>query len=207
RVRAWPQSTYPTTMSGSSPFRNAPCASTAIERRFHERAAQVQRPAPSVPHHVVSRMAVPSSSSPSPRPTVSSPQARTRRTSNGTQLPPRKPPHIAIECVAPSLDDGRWAVKRIMGDSLEVSADIFKDGHDILAARLRYKAPSAADWQTAPMVFDYDSDRWTGGVALDAIGNWTFTVDAWTDRFGTWRAQLEKKIDAGQDVSLELLEG
>ncbi|HXE61608.1 MAG TPA: alpha-1,4-glucan--maltose-1-phosphate maltosyltransferase [Gemmatimonadaceae bacterium] len=152
-------------------------------------------------------MAVPSSSSPSPRPTLTSPQSRTRRTSNGTQLPPRKPPHIAIECVSPSLDDARWAVKRILGDSLEVSADIFKDGHDIIAARLRYKPPGAADWQTAPMVFDYDSDRWTGGIGLDAIGSWTFTVDAWTDRFGTWRAQLEKKIDAGQDVSLDLLEG
>ena len=152
-------------------------------------------------------MAAPRSSSPSPRPARTSPQARSRRTPAGANALPRKPPHIAIECVSPSLDDARWAVKRILGDSFEVSADIFKDGHDVLAARVRFKPPGLADWRTAPMVFDYDSDRWTGGFPLDAIGGWTFTVDAWTDRFATWRAQLEKKIDAGQDVSLDLLEG
>jgi Glycosidases len=56
-------------------------------------------------------------------------------------------------------------------------------------------------------VYDYDTDRWYGGFPLDQIGMWTYTVDAWTDRFGTWRDELQKKVDAGQDVSLELLEG
>ncbi|MBX6332411.1 MAG: alpha-1,4-glucan--maltose-1-phosphate maltosyltransferase [Gemmatimonadaceae bacterium] len=112
-----------------------------------------------------------------------------------------------MECVSPVLDDGRFAVKRVIGDSFEVSADILKDGHDLLTAVVRYRRPGDDEWQTVPMVYDHDRDRWAGGFALDRIGRWTYTVDAWTDRFGTWRGALEKKLDAGQDVSSELLEG
>ncbi len=115
--------------------------------------------------------------------------------------------HLAIECVTPSLDDGRFSVKRVLGDSFEVGADIFKDGYDDLAARVRYRPPGAGEWRTTPMVFDYDSDRWIGGFPLDAIGEWTYTVDAWTDHFVSWRSTFQKKLDAAQDVSLELLEG
>ena len=116
-------------------------------------------------------------------------------------------PHLAIECVSPELDCGRFPVKRVLGDSFEVSADIFKDGHDHLAARIRYRAPGERAWRYTPMVFDYNSDRWTGGFPLDAIGMWTYSVEGWTDRFGTWRAELATKRDAGQDISSELLEG
>ncbi|HEU4642661.1 MAG TPA: alpha-1,4-glucan--maltose-1-phosphate maltosyltransferase [Gemmatimonadaceae bacterium] len=116
-------------------------------------------------------------------------------------------PHLAIECVAPQLDCGRFAVKRVLGDSFEVSADILKDGHDQLAARVRWRAPGDADWRTAAMVYENDTDRWSGGFPLDRIGAWRYTVDAWTDHFGTWRGELRKKLEAGQDVSLEVLEG
>jgi starch synthase (maltosyl-transferring) len=114
---------------------------------------------------------------------------------------------LAIECVAPALDDGRFPVKRIIGETLRVGADIFKDGHDLLAARIRYRAPGENDWRYTPMAFDYNSDRWLGSFPLDQIGRWTYTVEAWTDQFGTWRSELEKKINAGHDVSIELLEG
>ncbi len=116
-------------------------------------------------------------------------------------------PHLAIECVSPELDAGRFPIKRIIGDVLTVGADILKDGHDLLAARVRYRSPVACEWRHVPMSYDYDSDRWTGAFTLDHMGRWMFTVDAWTDTFGTWRDALEKKIAAGQDVSLELLEG
>jgi starch synthase (maltosyl-transferring) len=114
---------------------------------------------------------------------------------------------LAIECVSPVLDDGRFPVKRIIGETLRVGADIFKDGHDLLAARIRYRAPAENDWRYAPLTFDYNSDRWLGSFPLDQIGRWTYTVEAWTDQFGTWRSELEKKINAGHDVSIELLEG
>ncbi|HET9425336.1 MAG TPA: maltotransferase domain-containing protein, partial [Gemmatimonadaceae bacterium] len=115
--------------------------------------------------------------------------------------------HIAIECVSPELDAGRFPVKRIVGDVVEVGADIFKEGHDQIAARILYRGPNDTDWRTAPMAFDFDDDRWSGIFTVDRIGRWTFCVEAWTDVFGTWRSGLKKKFDAGVDVWVELLEG
>jgi starch synthase (maltosyl-transferring) len=109
--------------------------------------------------------------------------------------------------VRPQLDGGRFAVKRVVGDGFEVSADIFRDGHDLIKAQVRYRPREETEWRVAPLVFDYDSDRWSGGFPLDRIGLWLYTVDAWTDRFGSWRGDLQKKMDAGQDVAPELLEG
>ncbi|MGH7665556.1 MAG: alpha-1,4-glucan--maltose-1-phosphate maltosyltransferase [Gemmatimonadaceae bacterium] len=121
--------------------------------------------------------------------------------------PTGKPYHIVIECVTPELEGGRYPAKRMVGDECEVGADIIKDGHDILGARLRYRAPGAEAWRVLPLVHDFDADRWRGSFALDRIGRWTLAVEAWTDRFATWRSELEKKLDAGQDVGLELVEG
>ena len=114
---------------------------------------------------------------------------------------------IVVECVSPELDGGRYPVKRLVGDTCEVGADIFKDGHDLIAARVRYRGPEEEDWHEAPLRYDYAEDRWRGSFVLDRIGRWQFTVEAWTDRFGSWRSELEKKVAAGQDVSTELLEG
>jgi starch synthase (maltosyl-transferring) len=138
---------------------------------------------------------------------MSVPSATARRRAPGRPAGEPALAHLAIECVAPELDCGRFPVKRILGDSFEVSADIFKDGHDQLAARVRYRAPGEREWRVTPMAYDYNSDRWSGGFPLDRIGRWTYTVEAWTDRFGTWRDELRKKLEAGQDVSSELLEG
>src|SRR5918992_1437555 len=88
-----------------------------------------------------------------------------------------------------------------------MSADIFKEGHDQLAARVRYRGPGEGEWSYVAMPYDYDADRWAGAFPLDRIGEWRFTVEAWTDVFSTWRSGLEKKVAAGQDVSVELLEG
>ena len=101
--------------------------------------------------------------------------------------------HLTIECVTPELDAGRYAVKRVVGDTVWVGADIFKEGHDLLAARATYKGPGDTGWSAAALRFDFDSDRWYGAFVVDRIGLWTFTVEAWTDAFGTWRAELRKK--------------
>jgi starch synthase (maltosyl-transferring) len=116
-------------------------------------------------------------------------------------------PRLVIECVTPELDCGRFAVKRTIGDSVEVSADIFKDGHDVLAARIRYRGPDDREPRYASMVYEFASDRWYGGFPVDRAGRWSYTVEAWTDAFRTWRSELERKVAAGQDVSSELLEG
>jgi starch synthase (maltosyl-transferring) len=114
---------------------------------------------------------------------------------------------LVIECVTPQLDGGRYAVKRIAGATVIVGADVIKEGHDLLGARVCFRNPEEKSWSVSPMVYDSDGDRWYGAFVVDRIGRWSFTIEAWTDRFGTWRSDLVKKIDAGQDVRLELLEG
>jgi len=112
-----------------------------------------------------------------------------------------------IEQVRPAVDAGRYAVKRIVGDVLTVEATVFKDGHDLVAGRIRYRPPGARRWHVAPMTYERDFDRCRGSFVVDRLGQWTFTVDAWTDRFETWRVDLTTKAAAGVDVHLDLLSG
>ncbi len=111
-----------------------------------------------------------------------------------------------IEGVAPELDGGRFPVKRVSGDTLEVQADVFSDGHDVIDAAVFYKAPDAEAWSETPMTF-VDNDRWAGSFPLTEIGRWTYTILAWRDLFATWRQEVAKKHDAGQSITIELAEG
>ncbi len=114
---------------------------------------------------------------------------------------------VFIEAVSPELDGGRHPVKRLVGEELAVGADVFKDGHDLLAARICYRPSGETEWRYAPLTYDFNDDRWSGAFLLHRIGRWTYTIEAWTDVFGTWRSGLEKKHTAGLDVASELLEG
>jgi starch synthase (maltosyl-transferring) len=120
---------------------------------------------------------------------------------------PRNAPQIVIEEVRPEIDGGRHPVKRIVGDEVVVSADIYKDGHDVIDARICYGPAGERAWRTTPLRYDYDSDRWSGSFLVDRIGRWTYMVEAWTDVFASWRSGLEKKLAASLDVSSELAEG
>jgi starch synthase (maltosyl-transferring) len=113
---------------------------------------------------------------------------------------------IAIEDVWPEIDGGRHPVKRIVGDVLEVWADIFCDGHDVIAAALLYKEAHAGEWQSSPMTH-YDNDRWRGEIFLPRNERYLYTIEAWRDLFASWRSDFIKKRDAGQDMKLELAEG
>ena len=113
---------------------------------------------------------------------------------------------VIIENVYPELDCGRYPVKREVGDRLEVWADLFKEGHDKLAAVLKYREKGAPGWSETPMRL-YENDRWTGGFTLAKNARYEYTIEAWTDEFGTWRTEVGKKVDAGQNVELELVEG
>jgi len=116
-------------------------------------------------------------------------------------------PRVVIEQLSPRIGVGRHPVKRRLGDSLEVGADIYTDGHDLIGARIRYRPPGESRWQYAPLRYHYEPDRWTGSLVLDSLGRWTFEVEAWPDVFGTWRADLRKRLEAGQNVRQELLVG
>ncbi|MBI1734131.1 MAG: alpha-1,4-glucan--maltose-1-phosphate maltosyltransferase [Candidatus Rokubacteria bacterium] len=113
---------------------------------------------------------------------------------------------IVIENVAPTVDGGRYPVKREVGDVLAVQADIFKEGHDHLLAFLKYRRWDATAWNETPMRF-VDNDRWGGELRLAENTRYVFTIEALTDVFRTWLADLDQRVAAGQDVRSELLEG
>ena len=86
----------------------------------------------------------------------------------------------------PRVDCGRFPIKRIVADEVAVSATIFRDGHHVLGAAVRHRAPGARRWQEAPLE-PLGNDRWRGSFAVDAPGRWTYTVSAWTDRIASWQ--------------------
>ena len=113
---------------------------------------------------------------------------------------------VIIENVAPSLDGGRYAPKQEIGARTEVSADIFKEGPDVVAAFVHYRHETETAWREAPMQL-VDNDRWAGEIVLDALGRWVFTIEALIDPFQSWLVDLVKRLDADQEVTSELLEG
>jgi starch synthase (maltosyl-transferring) len=113
---------------------------------------------------------------------------------------------VVIENVKPEIDCGRFPAKRTVGERMTVEADIFVDGHDALSALLLYRKEGASTWIETPMQ-PLVNDRWRGTFKVNEIGNYYYTLQAWVDRFNSWRQGFAKKVDAGQDVALELLAG
>jgi starch synthase (maltosyl-transferring) len=128
-----------------------------------------------------------------------------------TRAPAEPPARIQIENPSPVVAAGRFPAKRCVGDVVNVAADIFRDGHDLLRAVVRFRAPGADSWDEAPMrAIDaaVQGVAWAGSFPVEAIGRWEFDVEAWTDVFATWRDELRRKVEAGQiDLTGELGEG
>jgi starch synthase (maltosyl-transferring) len=115
-------------------------------------------------------------------------------------------PRFRIEEVYPCVDGGRYPVKRIAGETVDVWADIFREGHDVIAAALLWRPEDGADWRREPMLL-HNNDRWHGHFTPPEPGLYLFAIEAWTDQFATWRKEFHLKQEAGQDVSLEAREG
>jgi starch synthase (maltosyl-transferring) len=113
---------------------------------------------------------------------------------------------VVIENVRPQINCGNFAIKRIVGDSVNVEADVFADSHDLIACRLVYWEVSRTEPQSTPME-RLEGDCWSGTFSVSAIGAYRYTIEAWIDRFKTWRADLVQRITANQDVRMELLIG
>ena len=113
---------------------------------------------------------------------------------------------FAFEDVYPSIECGRFPVKRIIDETFEVWADILRDGHDVLAARLHWRRHEEKSWQSAPMQL-HENDRWHGAFVPRLPGRYIYAIEAWTDRFATWRRDYLLKRDAGDDVTSERLIG
>ena len=113
---------------------------------------------------------------------------------------------IYIEDIYPSVDSGRFPVKRIAGEPVEVWADIFRDGHGVLAADLVWRVEDSRKWSRSPLEF-HQNDRWTGSFTPEEPGRYVYAIEAWTDVFASWRHDFIAKRDAGQDVTAALQEG
>ncbi|HLI58886.1 MAG TPA: alpha-1,4-glucan--maltose-1-phosphate maltosyltransferase [Solirubrobacteraceae bacterium] len=133
--------------------------------------------------------------------------ARAAGPARGRSEPPRR---IVIQYPSPAVDGGRYAVKRCVGDVIDVAADVFRDGHEILRAVVRHRAPDGTVGESPlhPIDAHLGGVRWAGRFTVDQPGRWEYTIEAWTDQFGTWRDELQRKVAAGQeDLSGELSEG
>lgn len=111
-----------------------------------------------------------------------------------------------IEGVKPEIDAGRYPIKRVVEEVVVVEADVFADGHDLVAARLLYREQGERDWQSLEMRA-LGNDRWRGEFKVSKLGVCHYTISGTIDHFGSWRRDLIKRLDAGQDVSLDLRTG
>jgi len=113
---------------------------------------------------------------------------------------------IVIEKIAPSVPDGDYAAKRVVGETVTISADIVADGHEVLAAALLWRPANEPSWRRKPMTL-LNNDRWQAAFAPARIGPHAFTIEAWWDVWGTFRHDLHAKHAAGVPVVLEIEEG
>ena len=110
---------------------------------------------------------------------------------------------VAIAELTPRVDGGRFPIKRIAGDPVVVEAEIVADGHDLVASVLLHRHESEPDWTEVPMeALGYD--RFRAEFQVTELGRHRYTIKAWVDRFHSWSRDLGKRLDAGQDVGVEL---
>jgi starch synthase (maltosyl-transferring) len=103
---------------------------------------------------------------------------------------------VIIEAASPEIDGGAFPAKRVVGDEVVAEADIFADGHDLIAAVVLHRHESGGEWQEVrmrPLV----NDRWRAEFTVDALGFHRFTIEAWVDHFLTWHRDLKKRVDGG----------
>ena len=122
----------------------------------------------------------------------------------GEQVDGRR--RVVIENVRPQIDCGRFSIQRVVGETVVVEADVFADGHDQVACQLLYWRENDKEVLSSPMA-PVGNDRWRGEFPVLQVGRYKYRVEGWIDRIATWRGDLIKRIDAGQDVHVELLIG
>jgi starch synthase (maltosyl-transferring) len=125
-----------------------------------------------------------------------------------SQAPPAR---IRIQLPQPAIECGRWPIKRTVGDTVTVSADVFRDGHEVLRAVVRSRPAGSREWKESPMRpvdAHHQGVRWSGEFTVDSLGSWQWSVQAWVDLFAGWRDEVSRKLAAGQpDMRGEASEG
>lgn len=116
-------------------------------------------------------------------------------------LPDRR--RVVIEAVTPLVDRGRFAIKRVVGEKVVVEADVFADGHDLVRCVLLHRPDRQPGWCEVPMR-SVGNDRWRAVFTVEETGLHWYTIEGWMDAFETWRRDLALRVEAGQDVSVDL---
>jgi len=119
---------------------------------------------------------------------------------------------IPVLDVSPAVDGGRWPTRAIVGETLPVTATVFREGHDLVGASVRVTGPDGTTTRTRmralpPGAGARGTDGWAGELTPTATGRWTYTVEGWADRIATWQHTVTVKVEAEQDVANELAEG
>jgi starch synthase (maltosyl-transferring) len=112
-------------------------------------------------------------------------------------------PRIVIDQIAPAVDGGRFATKRLVGEGVSVEADIFSDGHGVIAADLLWKAADEREWHRVPMRMR-DNDRWSAAFRPARVGRHAFTIEAWADEYASLCHDIDVKFQAGVDHQPDL---
>ena len=139
------------------------------------------------------------------------PRARQRASgplSKRPALPPEgaRPPRVVVEGVSPTVEGGRYPIKRVVGEDVRVRADAYADGHDAVAVVLLWRAESETEWHEVPME-PLGNDRWQARFRIERLEPHRYRVEAWIDHFKTWRRDLEKRRAAGTVETVDLLVG
>ncbi|ULA67429.1 MAG: Alpha-1,4-glucan:maltose-1-phosphate maltosyltransferase [Nitrospira sp.] len=143
--------------------------------------------------------------------TDASQKMRAQHTNRGNQVSPQAPAsegrlRVAIEHVEPELDGGRFPVKRVLGDTIIVEADLFADGHDVIRGLLRSRHESQEEWLETPLSL-LGNDRWQASFQVTELGQYRYSIMGWVDHFATWQRDMRKRLSAQQDVTVDILIG
>jgi starch synthase (maltosyl-transferring) len=113
---------------------------------------------------------------------------------------------VVIENLNPEIDGGLFPIKRVVGEKVVVTGDIFSDGHDTISAKVLYRRERDPEWRTVSMRL-IENDRWKGEFVVEEVGIYLYTVEGWIDHFKTWQRDLKKKLEAGQRLKMDFLIG
>ena len=112
---------------------------------------------------------------------------------------------VVIANVQPQIDAGRFPLKRVLGQNVEVTADAFTDSHDIVSCVLRYRHSSETEWHEVAML-PLGSDRWSASFPLTELGQYIYTITAWIDHFFSWQHDFAARTEP-LDIALALRGG
>jgi starch synthase (maltosyl-transferring) len=113
---------------------------------------------------------------------------------------------VVVDYVGPQVDGGQFPIKRAIGETVNVVAHAFVDGHDRIRVELLYRKKEKSEWAVRAMAYEVN-DEWSASFLVTELGVYLYTVRGWVDRFGTWQSDLQKKFEAAQDVGIELKVG